>query len=724
MEEDTTGMFEALLAKAREYVPPDKLEKISDAYQFAENAHNGQVRMSGEPFIAHPVQTALLLADLKLDADALTAALLHDVVEDNDSVKVADLERLFGAEVARLVDGVTKLTNAELGTAGRMAGPSQNHTQAETIRKMLMAMAEDIRVVLIKLADRLHNMRTIQHLSLEKRIEKARETLDIYAPLAHRLGIWEIKWQLEDLALQQLDLDAYKTISGMLSAKRDQREDYTRRVQGILQSELENVGIRAEVTGRAKHIYSIHKKTARYDAENKTIDDIYDLFALRVLVGNVNDCYSALGAIHNLWHPLPGQFDDYIANPKDNLYQSIHTTVIGENGNPIEVQIRTHNMHSVAEYGVAAHWLYKEDGATDTQFEQKMTWLRQLLDWQRDVSEAEEFVESFKTDMFRNQVFIYTPNGDLKELPAGATPLDFAFRIHSDLIFRCIGAKINGKLVPLTYQLRNGDTVQILTSKTVRGPSLDWLNQEAGYIRTASARARVRAWFKQQERSSNLQRGRDLYHKQLKRLTNNISDTDVAEMMGIAKTNDLFTALGDGSISINQVVQKLSRKEKEDVAEIEEATPLPKALPSSAVEVLGVGDLLMSMARCCHPIHGDEIIGYITRSRGVTIHRRNCPNILQESEKERLVQVDWGNTQTLYHVRIQVKAWDRVGLLGDITSLLSEERVNIASCVSEEFDETSVITLALHVSGIDQLSRLFIRLEGVKSVQDVTRTSS
>ena len=717
-------MFEVLLAKAREYVPTEKLDTLADAFKFAEDAHSGQVRQSGEPFIAHPVQTALLLADLRLDADALTAALLHDVVEDNDSIKIADVERHFGPEVARLVDGVTKLTNAELGTENRTPSPQDGHAQAETIRKMLMAMAEDIRVVLIKLADRLHNMRTIKHLAPEKRIAKAQETLDIYAPLAHRLGIWEIKWQLEDLALQQLDPEAYKAISELLNAKRGQREEYALRVQGILQAELDAAGIRAEVTGRAKHIYSIHKKTARYSAENKTIRDINDLFALRVLVDDVNACYSTLGVIHNLWHPLPGQFDDYIANPKDNLYQSIHTTVREEGGNPIEVQVRTHDMHSVAEYGVAAHWLYKETGAPDAKFEKKMTWLRQLLDWQRDVSGAEEFVESFKTDIFQNQVFVYTPKGDLKELPAGSTSLDFAFRIHSDLIFRCIGAKVNGKLVPLTYQLRNGDTVQILTSNTVRGPSLDWLNQEAGYLKTASARARVRVWFKRQERSANLQRGRDLYQKQLKRLTTSISDSEVAEMMGIAKVEDLFAALGDGSVSVAQIVQKLSRKEKEGVVEIKEAAPLPTAMPSSAIEVLGVGDLLTSMARCCHPIHGDEIIGYITRSRGVTVHRRSCPNVLHESEKERMVQVDWGETQTLYPVRIQVKAWDRVGLLGDITSLVSDEKVNIASCVSEEYAEMSIITLTVHVSGIDQLSRLFIKLEAVKSVLGVTRASS
>jgi len=441
-------------------------------------------------------------------------------------------------------------------------------------------------------------------------------------------------------------------------------------------------------------------------------------------VDEVKDCYAALGAIHNRWRPLPGQFDDYIANPKDNLYQSIHTTVLCEDGNPVEVQIRTLDMHSVAEYGVAAHWLYKEGRAKDAQFDQKMTWLRQLLEWQRDVSGAEEFVESFKTDIFQNQVFVYTPLGDLKEMPAGATPLDFAFRIHSDLIFRCIGAKVNGRLVPLTYQLKNGDTVQILTSNTVRSPSLDWLNLEAGYIKTASARARVRQWFNRQERHANVQRGRDIYQKQLKRLTTTMSDADVSKIMGVAKIEDFFAALGDGSITVALVASKLTRQEEDDVIEIKDAMPLPSIMPTSAIEVLGVGDLLTSMARCCNPIHGDEIIGYITRSRGVNVHRRTCPNILHESEQERLVQVGWGQTQTLYPVRIQVRSWDRVGLLGDITSLVSDEKVNIASIVSEEYADMSIITLTVHISGIDQLSRVFLKLEGVKGVIGVTRVSS
>ncbi|MDP7532389.1 MAG: bifunctional (p)ppGpp synthetase/guanosine-3',5'-bis(diphosphate) 3'-pyrophosphohydrolase, partial [SAR202 cluster bacterium] len=563
-------MFDVLMAKASEYVPKDRLKIIEEAYEFAEIAHNGQLRASGGPFIAHPLETALTLADLKLDANALAAALLHDVVEDVDDIELDDINKRFGPEIAGLVDGVTKLTRADLVTAGSAANPEKGRAQAETIRKMLVAMAEDIRVVLIKLADRLHNMKTLDALDPEKRIEKAQETFEIYAPLAHRLGIWEIKWQLEDLSFQQIEPAAYKQISRMLNTKRGEREEYIRRILGILQTELEDVGIRAEVTGRPKHIYSIHRKAQKYAADRKTTEDIYDLFALRVLVDEVKDCYAALGAIHNRWRPLPGQFDDYIANPKDNLYQSIHTTVLCEDGNPVEVQIRTLDMHSVAEYGVAAHWLYKEGRAKDAQFDQKMTWLRQLLEWQRDVSGAEEFVESFKTDIFQNQVFVYTPLGDLKEMPAGATPLDFAFRIHSDLIFRCIGAKVNGRLVPLTYQLKNGDTVQILTSNTVRSPSLDWLNLEAGYIKTASARARVRQWFNRQERHANVQRGRDIYQKQLKRLTTTMSDADVSKIMGVAKIEDFFAALGDGSITVALVASKLTRQEEDDVIEIKD----------------------------------------------------------------------------------------------------------------------------------------------------------
>ena len=716
-------MIETLMSRAREYLPAERLTVVEDAYRYAEDAHRGQTRKSGEPFIEHPLQTAVALADLKMDAHGLAAALLHDVVEDRDDIALDDIRQLFGEEITQLVDGVTKFTEAEYVASGSVNTPQAPGAQAETIRKMLMAMAEDIRVVLIKLADRLHNMRTIEYLTPAKRMEKSRETLDIYAPLAHRLGIWEMKWQLEDLAFRQLDPEGYKEISERLNSTRTSREAYIHNALSILQNRLSEAGIVADVVGRPKHIYSIHSKIAKYAAQNKSVDDIHDLFALRVLVDTVQDCYGALGIIHTQWRPVPGEFDDYIANPKDNVYQSIHTTVVAEDGHPLEIQVRTREMHQLAEYGVAAHWLYKEGKAGDDSFEQKMVWLRQILEWQRDVAGAEEFVDALKADIFQNQVFVYTPLGELKELPAGSTPLDFAFRIHSDLIFRCIGAKVNGKLVSLSYQLKNGDTCQILTSKTVRGPSLDWLNEDLGYVRTRSARAKVRQWFKRQERSVNTQRGRDLYQRHIRRLTTQ-QDQQVASMMGIGKLEDFLAALGDGSISVAQVVNKLSSREKEAEVEVRHQQELGLPIsPSTGIQVMGVGDLLTSMARCCNPINGDEIVGFITRTKGVTIHRRNCPNIQNEDEPERLVPVSWGETEVKYPVRIQVKSMDRVGLLRDATSVVSGENVNIASCVSEEYDNVSIITLTLHVSGINQLSRLFFRLESVKGVMNVTRSN-
>ena len=712
-------MAEALLAKARKYLPEDKIAVIAEAYRFAEEAHDGQVRRSGEPFIEHPLQTALFLVDLRLDANALAAALLHDVVEDCD-VRVETLEETFGSEVANLVDGVTKLTKTELMAEER--GSENGMAQAQSLRKMLMSMAEDIRVVLIKLADRLHNMRTLKALPAERRRAVAQETLDIYAPLAHRLGIWEMKWRLEDLAFQHLSPQQYREISKLLRTKRTEREHYIERVRGILRTALEKAGIKAEVTGRPKHIYSIHKKMENYAVQNKEVGEIFDLFALRVLVSEPQDCYAALGVIHAKWHPLPGQFDDYISNPKDNLYQGLHTSVLCEDACPVEVQIRTHEMHRVAEYGVAAHWLYKEGGKSDVRFEEKMTWLRQLLEWQRDISGAEEFVESFKTDIFKNQVFVYTPKGELKELPTGASPLDFAYRIHTDIGHRCIGAKVNGKLVPLHYELQNGDTVHIMTSKTARGPSRDWLNPNLGYIKTTSAREKIRQWFNRQERKSNIEEGRELFQKQLRRLNVAIDDLEVARLMKFYTTDELFAALGSGTVTVSQVVSRLSSQKV--TPQEEQQVPIPTTGPVSGLEVLGVGDLLTRMAHCCNPIHGDEIVGYITRSRGVTVHRKSCSNILAETEIERLVSVGWGKAQTLYPVRIQVQAWDRVGLLRDITSLVSEERVNIASCISEEYDEISVITLTVYINGIDQLNRLYSKLEGVKGVIGVARTRS
>lgn len=718
-------LVESLMTRASEYLPEERVSDVRRAYAFAERCHAGQVRKSGESFIIHPLQTALYLADMKMDADTLSAALLHDVIEDC-GVAYEDLDSKFGGEIAKLVDGVTKLNNAdllsEMPELERPEGSQDNQARAATVRKMLMAMAEDVRVVLIKLADRLHNMRTLKALAEDRRRAIAQETLDIYAPLAHRLGIWEIKWLLEDLSFQHLEPEKYVQIAELVSSKRKEREAYIERVKSTLETALVGNGLAAEVKGRPKHFHSIANKMAAYQAQNKEVDEIYDLFALRILVDDVKDCYTALGVVHAMWRPLPGQFDDYIANPKDNLYQSLHTAVLCEDASPVEIQIRTYEMHRLAEYGVAAHWLYKEGEPADEQFEEKMTWLRQLLEWQRDVSGAEEFVESLKTDVFQNQVFVYTPKGDLKELPTGSTPLDFAYRIHTEVGHRCIGSKVNGKLVSLNSQLQNGDTVDIMTSKTVRGPSMDWLNPNLGYINTTSARVKVRQWFNRQARRASIQRGRDLFVKQLRRLSTDLDDGAVAQAMGLDSTDDFFAALGGGVITISDVVNKLSTQEV--TPQQDHLVSLPATGPASGIQVLGVGDLLTRMAQCCSPIRGDKITGYITRNRGVTVHRETCPNIVNESERERLVEVTWGQTQTLYPVRISIEAWDRVGLLRDVTALVSEERVNIAACVSDEFDDISVISLTVYTDGINQLSRLFSKLEGVEGVIRVIRAKS
>ena len=704
-----------LLERASEYLPEDRVEAIEEAYEFAAKAHDGQTRLSGEPFVEHPLSTALYLVELRLDSNALVAALLHDVMEDCE-VGFGELSDRFGEEVAKLVDGVTKLTQTELKAEGRgieADGEAGEVARAASIRKMLMSMSEDVRVVIIKLADRLHNMRTLGALPKERGKAIAQETLDIYAPLAHRLGIWEIKWRLEDLAFQTLNSEAYRDISRLLSSKRVEREAYIERVIGLLKGELDAAGIEAEVTGRPKHIYSIHKKMLTYESRSREVGEIYDLFALRVLVNEVRDCYPALGVVHTKWRPLPGQFDDYIANSKDNLYQSLHTAVLCEDASPVEVQIRTHDMHNLAEYGVAAHWLYKEGEAIDVKFEEKMTWLRQLLEWQREVGGPEEFVESFKTDIFHNQVFVYSPKGDLKELPAGATPLDFGYRIHTAIGHSCIGAKVNGKLVPLHYQLQNGDTVEILTSDTARGPSPEWLNPVMGYVKTAYAREKLRQWFNRQTKRDNVKQGREIARTQLRRLNSTLKDIEVARLMEFQTSEAFFAAVGSGSINMAQVVSRLSSLEVK-----------PQVESQAGVAVLGVGDLHTRIAQCCSPIPGDDIVGYITRSRGVIVHRQTCPNIELEEDVDLLVPVRWSKAQTLYPVRITVDAWDRVGLLSDVTTLVSQERVNIASCVSEEHDDTSVITLTVYIDGIDQLSRLFSKLEGVEGVKSVSRASS
>jgi GTP pyrophosphokinase len=694
-------------------LPPEKLTVVEEAYQYAAEAHHGQMRKSGDPYLEHPLQTALILAELQLDGNSLAAALLHDVPE-NCGVPIAEIEARFGAEISKLVDGTTKLGKVSWQAPRNVT----REVQAENLRKMLVAMAEDLRVVFIKLADRLHNMRTLEPLTPEQQQGIAQETLELYAPLAHRLGIWELKWQLEDLAFRYLEPEKYRRVVNLVAAQRVQRESFIDQVIGVLRDEFERVDLRVEVSGRPKHIYSIHQKMERYSALGKHFDHIYDLLALRVLVDTVPDCYSAVGIIHSLWHPLPDGFDDYIANPKPNGYQSLHTVVMAFGTIPLEVQIRTRDMHYVDEYGVAAHWRYKEGEKKDARFEERIGWMRQLIEWHRELSGAEEFLESVKTDIFIDQVFVYTPNGEIKDLPRGATPLDFAYRVHTELGHRCIGAKVNGRLVPLSYELQNGDVVEIMATKGERGPSRDWVNPHLGFIKTSHAREKIRQWFKRQERTENIERGRQLLDKELRHLGVSIEREELAGLFNY-ELEDFLAAIGYGGITTHQVALKLAARQEAPKA-IVELTP-PRPVPS-AVHVLGVGDLMTHLAQCCHPVPGDRIIGYITRSRGVTIHRQDCYNVLHEDEKYRLVPVDWGKADALYPVRIQVEAWDQVGLLRDISTIVAAEKVNMTSLSSaNRRDHTIALDFTLETVGLAQLSRLLKRVEAVRGVIRVTR---
>jgi len=707
--------FRELIDKAQQYLPPEKIPLVEDAYNFASKAHQGQVRKSGEPYIEHPLQIALTLAELQLDASTLAAALLHDVPE-NCGIPVSELEARFGSEVSKLVDGTTKLGKLSL----HAPSAATRETQAENLRKMLVAMAEDLRVVFIKLADRLHNMRTLDALSPEMQCSIAQETLEIYAPLAHRLGIWELKWQLEDLSFRYLEPEKYRQIANLVAARRAQRENFIAQVIQILKGEFERVGLRGDMSGRPKHIYSIYQKMEKYSAQEKHFDDIHDLLALRILVGTVPDCYNALGVIHSLWRPLPGEFDDFIANPKSNGYQSLHTTVMCLGTTPLEVQIRTRELHHFAEYGVAAHWRYKEGEKKDMHFEERIAWLRQLIDWHRELSGAEEFLESVKTDIFIDQVFVYTPKGEIKDLPKGSTPLDFAYRVHTELGHRCIGAKVNGKLVPLNYQLSNGDVVEIVSSKRAKAPSRDWLNPHLGYIKTAHAKEKIRQWFKRQERTENIERGRELLEKEMRHL--GIKSSEREELVRLFKydsLDDFLAAIGYGGISTHQIALKLSAQQEPPPVKAEVAQLEP---PESAIRVLGMGDLVTNLARCCRPLPGDKIMGYVTRSRGVTIHRQDCYNVVHEDEKERLIAVEWGQTDSLYPVSIQIEAWDRVGLIRDITTIVAEEGVNIASVSSAHHDDHTVAEyFTLQTKNLAQLSRLMAKIDGIRGVIGVSR---
>jgi guanosine-3',5'-bis(diphosphate) 3'-pyrophosphohydrolase len=715
----------ALLEQVARYVPPADVEAIRRAFEFARDAHAGQARESGDPYITHPMAVAETLAELQLDAATIIAALLHDVAEDT-AVSIEDIETRFGSEVARLVDGVTKLSKVPwFNERGDLVErPSDRQTiWAESMRKMFLAMAVDIRVVLIKLADRLHNMRTLDARPPEKRRQVAQETMDIYAPLAARLGIGQIKWQLEDLSFRHLEPDIYKDIARQLSHRRVSRERYIAQVIETLNAELQKVGITADITGRPKHIFSIYRKMRARQAE---ISQIYDLLAVRVLVDTVPECYTVLGQIHALWRPIPGQFDDYIANRKESGYQSLHTTVVAMEGHALEIQIRTYEMHQVAEYGVAAHWRYKEGRRGDVQFDAKVAWLRQLMDWQRDVSAgAQEFVDSLKADVFQDQVYVFTPRGEIKEMALGATPLDFAYRVHTDVGHKCVGAKVNGRMVPLDHKLQNGDIVEIITARGSKGPSRDWLNPNLGYIGTANAREKIRQWFRRQQRDENVQRGRELVEKELKRLSiDGVKLDDVAAAFKYERLDDFLAAVGYGDIHPHQVAMRISTEMKPPADQDETPALRPASAPSSSsVRVLGVGDLLTRLARCCNPVPGDDIIGYITRGKGVTVHRRACPSVENEEDQERLVQVDWGRTgQSMFPVTVRVEAWDRVGLARDVAALLADEGLSMtAQTAVVHKDQTATVWATIEVSGLDKLSRVLHRLEGVKDVFSVVR---
>jgi len=719
-----------VLRRAAEYLPPDRLQLLRDAYEFAAECHAGQLRKTGDPYITHPVAVTLSAAELELDARALAAALLHDVQEDCGVPNEVIAER-FGADVARCVDGLTKLEKLPMpfATADQLARDS---VQAQNLRKLFLAMAEDISVVLIKLCDRLHNMRTLWAFeNPEKRRRIALETQEIFAPLANRLGVWQIKWELEDLAFRYLEPEKYKEIAELIASKREAREKYVEEATEVLREHLAAASIEAEVTGRAKHIYSIYQKMLRYSDEAKSFDQIYDLLAVRVFVDTVEECYHALGVVHALWRPIPGQFDDYIANPKDSMYQSLHTTVVSLGGRPLEIQIRTHEMHRVAEYGVAAHWRYKEGGKQQGKDEERIAWLRQLLDWQRDLAGAEEFIESVKTDIFQDQVFVYTPKGSVLDLPAGATPLDFAYRIHTDLGHQTVGAKVNGRMTSLNATLRNGDVVEIIRSRTSKGPSRDWLNGNLGYVRTAHSKEKIRQWFRKQERAENIERGRELVAKEMRRLGVELSERQdqLLALFNYPSWDDFLAALGYGGVSTSSIARRLGAviQDEEAAAEPPPALPqkqAPAMLGSPGLRVLGVGNLLTTMARCCHPVPGDQIVGYVTRTRGVTVHRADCHNVLNEEERERIVEVEWGTVTKLYPVSVRIEAWDRVGLLRDITTVVTDDKVNMVGVRTQETGDGLVSILAtLETTGIEQLSRLLSRMEIIRGVRSVERNT-
>jgi GTP diphosphokinase / guanosine-3',5'-bis(diphosphate) 3'-diphosphatase len=723
------------------------------AYRVAEHAHREQKRASGEPYINHCIAVATILAEMHVPPEVIAAGLLHDTVEDTD-ITLHDLRRDFGDEIANLVDGVTKLTQLPRVSRGdqhpeevireeelrqiaerrgipdpelaaeQMARSRKHDLVSETLRKTFIAMGDDVRVVLIKLADRLHNMRTLGFMPASKRKRIAQETMDIFAPLANRLGIWQMKWELEDLAFRYIEPERYKEIATHLAERRYDREHEMEDITKKLQALSIEVGIKADITGRPKHIYSIYKKMVRKGVE---FDMIHDVRGVRILVPDVQACYSMLGVIHTHWRPIPGQFDDYIAVPKDNFYQSLHTAVVYDDGKTLEVQIRTPEMDQNAELGIAAHWRYKEGVARDEAFERRILWFRSLMEWRQDIKDAGEFVAGLKSDVFEDRVYVFTPKGDIIDLPAGSTPLDFAYHVHTDIGHRCRGAKVNGKLVSLDYQLKTGEQVEILTAKR-GGPSRDWLNPNQGVVRTQRAKAKIRNWFVKQAHEQNINQGKQLLDRELRRL--GIAETNqeqLARSLEFRSVDDMLIAIGTGDITMTRLANQLMYEEEDDEGlKFGTRTGVDTEIQShDTIAVVGLKGLLTTIAKCCNPVPGDDIIGYITRGRGATVHRKDCPNILRLRERERLVRVSWGEPKRTYPVSVCVKAYDRDGLIRDITNLISNEGINMnqvqVDVTQKKKLNVAVVDLVLEVREIDQLMRVLTRIETLPNVLEAIR---
>ncbi len=728
-------VFAELAALVGEYMSPDDEAMLARAFEFADQAHAGQRRKSGEPFINHPLEVAKILADLRMDAETVCAAILHDTVEDTD-VTPEDVEREFGPDVRQLVEGVTKITRIEVG--------SLSDEQAATIRKMLVAMGKDIRVIVIKLADRLHNMRTLASLREDRRIFKARETLEIYAPIAHRLGINSVKWELEDLAFFYLEPNKYKQVSRMVTDSRAEREEYLGNVVGVIHDDLEKVGIDARIMGRPKHLYSIYQKMTK---KGKGFSEIYDLIAVRIIVQSVKDCYSALGAVHTLWRPMPGRFKDYIAMPKYNMYQSLHTTVMGPAGRPLEVQIRTEEMHRASEYGVAAHWRYKEGGGrvSRDELDSQLAWLREMIDWSDEADDSREFLKNLKMDLDNADVYVFTPGGDVKTLRAGATPIDFAYAVHTEVGNHCVGAKVNGQIVPLSYKLNVGDRVEVLTSKSA-SPSRDWL----GMVATPSARNKIRGYFSKQTRDDDRQEGHDMLMREMRKHGLGLSSArsvralkTVAEAMGFNDTDDMYVQIARNKESAQHVANRMLKLLVDRANEAEKTTPLgvgesstvgklpmltsvkrPKrheAHSSNGVVVKGVDDVLVRLSRCCNPVPGDDIIGFVTRGRGVSVHRADCPNASDlKRDPDRIIEVSWaGNArvQDTFKVEIYVEALDRMNLLLDVTRVLSDVGANVISCTTNTHRDGLVEMRFLFQ--VSDLAMIDLAIKGLASVEGV-----